>query len=225
MRFLGSRHDLFIRRIQPPIPNVFTDGIVEKKGVLADHPDVLSQRGLSHLSDIDPIHLDTAFLGIVKPQQQREKSAFTRTARAHQRIKLTGLEFQIDPSDRRPFQSPSLRICVMKREILKRDSPLRFAQRDRIRRIQNLRYLLDHLKDRRGRHDALLQDDLHAAQVLGRRVNLSQCQHDDEEILGTESPVLRIDQTRRDADGSHGFHDRPHHLRGLAPAHDALAHG
>ena len=78
--------DFLVRGIQPAVADVFQDGLVEEKRILADDADMLPQRLLREGADVLPIEADGAAVRIVKAEEERKHRAFARAAGPDQRV-------------------------------------------------------------------------------------------------------------------------------------------
>ena len=62
--------DLFIRRIQTAIENIFFDGGIEEKCILRHKADVVPKRADCHISDVDAIDVDGSACHVIETWKQ-----------------------------------------------------------------------------------------------------------------------------------------------------------
>ncbi len=119
--------------------DVVTDGAVQKRGILCDHANMGAQRFLGHFGNILPVDQDTAFLDVVKPQEQVDESGFSRSGASNDTDFFARLDLKIEIVD------DAIRPSVMEADILKADTRLFDLQHRRTRRVSEADRLRDQL--------------------------------------------------------------------------------
>ncbi len=224
VRLLRGGEDFILLGIETAVTDVFADGVVEEKGVLAHHADVFPQAAYRGETDVLPVQQHAAGVWIIEAQQKREKSALARPAGADQGVKSARLEIQAHAAHGGFFQLRAGRRVVGEGHFVKTDRSRNARQPPRIRRVGDVRLAVEHAEDVVDGIDRLLHEQAHLAQLLGGRVNLRERQHEHDQLM--RGPLLppKVNQPGRDADGGHGLDDGADHLRRARPAQDVARH-
>lgn len=74
--FGDSKH-LVLGRIDPAVPDVMLDGVVEQGRVLGNHSDGFAQRLQREVTDVLAVHEDPARLHVVEAEEQSKDGGFS----------------------------------------------------------------------------------------------------------------------------------------------------
>ena len=100
VRGAGRHVNFFLRGIEPTELNIFEDRIVKQECFLRDESDLVSERVLRQAAQVVTINSDRAGRRIIKAQEKRKNGALSRTARADQRVTLSGFDTKVQILDR-----------------------------------------------------------------------------------------------------------------------------
>jgi len=95
------QHDIIDPALQVAEPHVLPRGQRVPGEVLVDHRDLPLPRPGVELTDVDAIDQDPSARRLTQPGEQRHQRCFASSINAHQRERMPGGQFQIQPLDNR----------------------------------------------------------------------------------------------------------------------------
>ena len=168
MSLLRRPDHFLLRRFRPSICDIITNRAGFQPCFLENHAVTRSQALSRDLPHIGSVHPDGAGVHVVEPHEQVNHSTLSAAGRPYDGNPLSGLHFQIHILDQGHFR------IIGEIHIVQRHFPLYLRQNGGIRRVRNLRLLVNQFKDtgRRGQRVLKLR---HHTGYLVKRLRILVC--------------------------------------------------
>ena len=181
--------------------NVFRHGQVEQHHLLADQCHLRAKPLDAQASQIMPVELHGARVGVVKPKQQIDERAFAGTALADNAQLGSDGDVQVESSQHR-F------VLVRERDIVELDAPLETGHRSGSGALEDVRLFVEDIHQALGTNAGFLNADVQASQLPDGRIKHNDTGEKNDQVRHAASRVNDIQDQCADADHRHRFDQR-----------------
>ena len=142
------------RRVRLAEGDVLGDGAGEEEALLRHDPELVAQRVLRHVVEVDAVDRDPAARRLVEPREQLRDRRLAGAGVADERDRRPRRDVEVDPVQHLLADSPPR--AVREVDVLEADVALDVRERLRAGPVDDLRLLVEHADDlvqRRGRRE------------------------------------------------------------------------